>query len=399
MAYHPASVAGRGDASDDASDTKGSGAASEGRPRPAHPLGTARQRVAAAPATVAIAVACVLAFVGSLGVCLGSAPEPARVAVQSVWSLASCREALVGFGALEAARVWVDGEWWRVGTTGLLHGSWVHLVLNTWSLFVVGEWAERAWGRRRLVGLFAASSVGGCLASIGQAEAPMVVGASAGVLGIAGALLVARTFGRGRVREAVRPISAGVLGACLVLMLGLGFFVPLIAQAGHLGGLGIGVLLGLGWSRGSTGHAAAAGLGTALALAGLGWQAKAPTGAEGYDEFVGYRLLENGDAEDAVAALERALAQRPDDAALQNAIAYALAEAGVELERGRTLVEAALETEPDNPDFLDTLGWIECQLGHTEAGLTALDRADALSTTPIPEVADHRRRCPDFRPR
>lgn len=332
------------------------------------------------------------AFVGTLGVCAVGADAPSDVLVSSGWSLGTCKETLVGAGALELARVWVDGEWWRVATTGLLHGSWIHLILNIWSLFVVGEWVERLWGAPRFLVLFALSSLAGCLASVVWAEAPMVVGASAGILGIAGALLVARVVGNTEVRQQLEPISAATLGGCLAALLLIGFFVPLIAQAGHLGGVVAGAVIGLAWGRGGAVVGRAGVLVVGLGCAGL-VNLAGESQRNGFDEFVGYRLLERGEHSAAVVAFDRALERRPEDATLANAVAYSLAEANVELDRARTLVNQALQVEPENADFLDTLGWLECQAGNREAGLAALDQAEAAAEEEIPEITEHRELC------
>ena len=366
-------------------------------PRVTSPEGTEpagwRQRVRAAPATAVVGLVCVMAFLGPLGVCAGRAGQPMDVLQESVWSMGACRDVMLQAGALEMARIWVDGEWWRLATTGLLHGSWIHLILNIWSLFVVGEWAERAWGWPRFLVLFGLSSLSGCLASVAWAEAPMVVGASAGILGIAGALLVGRLWGRPSIRTVLEPISVRMLGGCLVVLIGIGFFVPLIAQAGHVGGLVGGIILGLAWSHSNPLLQRVGVLVVGALCAGLVSLGRWPDERVGFDEFVGYRLLEKGEHEEAAAALGRALAARPDDASLQNAVAYALAEAAFELDHAFELVTAALEEEPNNPDFLDTLGWIECQRGNTEAGLAALKQAEEAADSVIPEVADHVAAC------
>ncbi|WP_181197134.1 rhomboid family intramembrane serine protease, partial [Enhygromyxa salina] len=114
---------------------------------------------------------------------------PGDALVRSLWTFED-PELLRAAGGLAATRVWLHGEWWRVLSAGLLHGSWLHLVLNMMGLWVVGQWTEKAWGWWRQLLLFFVSSVGGCLASLAWAEAPLVVGASAGIFGVAGALVV-----------------------------------------------------------------------------------------------------------------------------------------------------------------------------------------------------------------
>jgi membrane associated rhomboid family serine protease len=359
---------------------------------PASPRSSNRLRQS--PVTVALIGLCLGVFVATLGACVSASPSWGRVLLESLGSLGACRETLVAGGGLELARVWVDGEWWRVATTGLQHGSWLHVILNTWSLWVVGEFAEAAWGRARLLVLFVLSSTVGCLASVGWAEAAMVVGASAGVLGIAGALLVGRLFGRGHVAERLSPISARHLGWTLALLLGIGFVVPIIAQAGHIGGLLVGGLLGLAWAdpnRRLRVWLARAGL---LGLTvGLTWAARAPAWRPGYHEYVGYRLLDLDRHDEAADAFDRALAMRPSDPVLANAVAYGLAEAGVDLERAEQLVAIALEADPENADYLDTLGWIHCRTGRVESGLVLLQRASEASGGGVEEIEKHIQTC------
>lgn len=358
---------------------------------PGRPLGARLRR---APVTVALGVVCLGVFIATVTACAAGSPVWDRIVVDSLGSLAMCRETLERGGALDLARVWLEGEWWRVATTGLLHGSWLHVALNTWSLWVVGEWAENAWGHARLLVLFAVSSAVGCLASVGWAEAPVVVGASAGVLGIAGALLVGRLFGRGEVAQRLQPISAGVLGVTLMVLLGIGFVVPIIAQAGHIGGLAVGCLLGAAWARPGNRMGPAMAWSAVVGLAlGLGWLAQAPTWRPGYHEYVGYRLLDLDRGPDALASFERAMEMRPEDPGLANAVAYGLAEAAVELERAEALVELALAAEPENADYLDTLGWIYCRQGRTEAGLAMLERAVEAAGDSVREMEEHLESC------
>jgi membrane associated rhomboid family serine protease len=354
---------------------------------------TLRDRLALAPVTAVLIGLCIAAFATSVGVCAYGANEPSGVLVGSWLQLEACETTLASMGALRLSDLWLDGSWWRVITAGLLHGSWLHVALNGWSLWVVGEGVEGAWGSARTALLFAVSSVAGCLASAAWVEAPMVVGASAGIMGMAGALLVGRVLGRGMLAERLRPISAGVLGAWLAALVALGFVVDVIAQAGHLGGLVAGGLAGVAWSGRGLAMRALGGVGLVLLLGGLAWAAKHPDGRPRYDEVLGYGQLERGLDAQAAASFERALARRPDDVALANAVAYALAKAGIELERAEALVRTALEADPENADYLDTLGWISCRRGDAEAGMIALRRASEASGGTEPEIEGHLEEC------
>ncbi len=354
-------------------------------------LGRAGRRLRAIPATAALSLACVVAFLGTLGVC-GVRLHDLSFLRQAGWRLDACHDTLVDLGALSVAHVWLDGSWWRLVTAGLLHGSVLHIALNVWSLIVVGEWAERAWGSWRLLLLFGLSSVGGCLASQAWAEAPMIVGASAGIMGIAGALWVARVFSRRPEASVLRPLSARGLAIAIGVLVGLGFVVPVIAQAGHLGGLAVGAAIGWAW----TGRRGA-GLGWVVVLgmaAAWGTAAATPHWRLAHSEYLGFELLDRGRHAEGAGELERVLAARPDEAVLQNAVAYAYAVAGVELERAEQLVRAALAEDPEQPDYQDTLGWIYCRRGEVSEAMVWLGKASEGTGGVVEEIEAHLRDCP-----
>ncbi len=335
---------------------------------------------------------CTAVFIVSAGRCLAGETD---VWWELLWTMGSCPASLQGVGGLDLGALWVDGGAWRVLTTGFVHGSVVHLTLNMWSLFVVGPWASRAWGHTRALACFLVSSVLGVAASVAWAEAPVVVGASAGILGIAGGLWVARAWGSLEIRSEVDAISVRGLGLTLLAMVALGFVVPMIAQAGHLGGLGTGALLGLifsGVPRGRGQRAGAWLLLVALAGATAGFAA-APKSRPNYYAFRGFYLLESGRASEAASEFERALEVGDREAELLNAVAYALAEAGENLDAASELVEEALQEDEENPDYLDTKGWILCRSGRAEAGLVWIQRASRASGGSVPEIEEHLEAC------
>lgn len=356
------------------------------------------------PATAGLIVVCTLVFAVVFALSLaraGSAGVVGSAVLASAWQLEDI-ELLRQAGALVASRVWLDGQWWRVASAGLLHGSWLHLGLNMLGLWVVGQWTESVWGPWRQLALFALASVGGCLASLAWAEAPVVVGASAGIFGVAGALVIARASGDARTQEQLEPVSARVLGSWLGFWLLVGFAlawagVSVLAQAGHVGGLVVGTVVGWGWSRAPERRFSRMGAGfAALAmLLGLAWGARAPSWRGNYDLFMGFERLERGEAAAAVEHFDRALARDPGDAELSNAIAYSLAEARTDLERAEDLVRDALAVDGDNADYLDTLGWVLCLRGEVDEGLEVLAEAEQAARREIPEIGLHMEQCAD----
>lgn len=341
-------------------------------------------------ATTLLTVAFVGVFAGVWNVCRLQA-EPGFV-VRSLYELDGCR-AVGRLGGLVATRVWLDQEWWRVLSAPFTHGSVLHLTLNAWSLWVIGPWVERAWSGRWMLALFLLGGVLGGLASLAWAEAVVVVGASGGVMALAGALWVARLFGTPDLRGRLDSISAARLGLALVALIGIGAFVPVVAQAGHVGGLLGGLALGFARSSGRRPLRLAGALAFAALLLGGILAGARPEHRSAFHVFVGFERFERGDLAGAVDSLARALDRDPDDDRLANAVAYALAEQGVALERAERLVRGALEAEPANADYLDTLGWILCQQGRTAEGLAVLQKASAATAKNIAEIERHLERC------
>jgi Tfp pilus assembly protein PilF len=104
---------------------------------------------------------------------------------------------------------------------------------------------------------------------------------------------------------------------------------------------------------------------------------------------VGAELLSRGEFEPAAAHFDAALLASPEDAELANGVAYSLAEASIDLERAESLVRRSLEADPDNADYLDTLGWVLCRQGRVDEGRAALEQAKAAADREIPEIDEH----------
>jgi len=69
------------------------------------------------------------------------------------------------------------GQWWRLLTPALLHGSTLHLLMNNYSLNNVGPLTERMSGRARFAAVYAVSAVTGVVGSVIMTPR-MAVGAS-----------------------------------------------------------------------------------------------------------------------------------------------------------------------------------------------------------------------------
>ncbi len=138
-----------------------------------------------------------------------------------------------------------NDQWWRLLTCTFVHGGIVHLGFNMWVLSAIGRFYERIVGQVGFLLLYLISGVTGSLISILWQQDVVSVGASGAVFGIIGGLgaLVIRKSA-GFPASVLKPLQKSVV-AFLGYNMVIGFALPNIDVAGHLGGLVGGVLSGL----------------------------------------------------------------------------------------------------------------------------------------------------------
>ena len=121
-------------------------------------------------------------------------------------------------------------EFWRLITSGFMHGGLVHLLLNMYVLWWLGNLLEPGLGRARFLGLYFASLLAGSFGALLLSPDALTVGASGAVFG-----LMAAAFVMQRARG-IDPMQSGI-GPVLLLNLGITFLIPGISIGGHLGGI------------------------------------------------------------------------------------------------------------------------------------------------------------------
>ncbi len=122
-----------------------------------------------------------------------------------------------------------SGEYWRLFTVALVHGGLTHLFFNMFSLLVLGNPVEAAFGKARFLVIFLVSLLTGSLASIYLNSGPHVsVGASGAIFGLFGSFIAMRKI----ISEGVRDIYV-IVG----LNFALGFILGGVDWRAHLGGL------------------------------------------------------------------------------------------------------------------------------------------------------------------
>jgi rhomboid protease GluP len=151
-----------------------------------------------------------------------------------------------------------QGQWWRLFTGPLMHGSIPHLVLNCVSLWLAGALLERLIGWRWFAGIFFVSALGGSIASI-FLNAPNIigVGASGGIVGLfAAAIAASFHFQSAQMSYALRIRAAQILVPSLLPFLSTARNGEQIDYSAHLGGALAGGMLALAmlalWPRQSS---------------------------------------------------------------------------------------------------------------------------------------------------
>jgi rhomboid protease GluP len=159
------------------------------------------------------------------------------------------RATLIAFGA-KTNWLLQSGEWFRLITPIFIHAGLLHLLLNSYALWVVGTQVEKLYGSARFLLIYLLSGVGGVAGSyFGQIfmQKPDVpsVGASGAIFGLFGVLAVFGFRYRSEMPPAIRRVmTAGVLPVIAVNLF-IGFSIPFIDNSAHIGGLLTGAALTL----------------------------------------------------------------------------------------------------------------------------------------------------------
>jgi membrane associated rhomboid family serine protease len=151
----------------------------------------------------------------------------------------------VGFGPLMLDKFAVaDGEYWRLWTVTLVHASLPHLFFNMFALYLAGPLVETLYGSRLFVLFYLVCAAAGSIASFVFGGNAPAVGASGAIFGLFGLLLAASRAHHPVLDRRGRALI-GQVGILILINLVIGFVIPRIDNAAHIGGLLAGIWLGL----------------------------------------------------------------------------------------------------------------------------------------------------------
>ena len=154
-----------------------------------------------------------------------------------------------------------QGQWWRFVTPVFMHIGFLHIFVNMYSLFALGPYVEKLYGSAKFVFFWVLTGVAGVAASYLASNYEMhegflgrflfrggdgpSAGASGALFGLVGVLFVfGIKFRHELPEEFKRAFGFGMLPTILVNLF-IGFTVPFIDNAAHLGGFVAGAVLAL----------------------------------------------------------------------------------------------------------------------------------------------------------
>lgn len=151
-------------------------------------------------------------------------------------------ETLIRWGAKDNVLL-AQGEVWRLLTPIFIHIGLMHFAFNNWALYVLGYQLEYLLKSKWFLLLYLIAGLAGNVASA-LFSLSISAGASSSLFGILGAgLFLERKIG-GMISEKSggKVRKASVFASMVLINLALGFAIPQIDNAAHLGGLIAGVI-------------------------------------------------------------------------------------------------------------------------------------------------------------
>ncbi len=244
----------------------------------------------------------------------------------------------------------LSGEYWRLVTTGFVHGNLMHIAFNMWCLWSLGQLSEKLFGSWITVAVYLLTGVGGAMLSIFWNPNHLEIGASGAIFGIAGAILSGIKFGN----VSISSWQKRSITSSLIFFAGFNLFIglaPGIDNMCHIGGFISGLVFGIPLAT-----ANASGkksfewmtiLLAALVLAGLGSRIANAKGEIFRLEDSAQQAIQTNNYPEAIRLLEKATELNPSDSRLQTLLGYSYQMDG-HIAKAIPAYVKAVELDPNN---------------------------------------------------
>lgn len=157
-------------------------------------------------------------------------------------------QVLVDMGALYGPLTVLRDEWWRLGTAMFLHGGMTHLLMNMFSLYLIGRGAEMYFDTKSYLSIYIFSGLIGGLISLYVHPASVGVGASGAIFGVFGALAGFFLAYKEQIATQSKAFMKD-FGIIIVINLVIGLSIESVDVSAHIGGLVTGFIGGFMLSK------------------------------------------------------------------------------------------------------------------------------------------------------
>lgn len=255
----------------------------------------------------------------------------------------------------------LGGQPWRLLSNIFLHIGIVHIALNMWCLWSLGELAESLYGHVTFAFVYLTTGIAASIASVWWRPGGVSAGASGAIFGIAGALVASYYLGDFSLPQDVVKTYLRRVVKFSAYNLVIGAMSGHIDNAAHIGGLVCGLALGAVIARIAperenwTGRIAIYALGLVLVATPIFWLKT----AKGYDVHIqnGFAALRDSDFDRALTEFQKAVAARPKDVAARIDLAHAHYQKE-QFGKAEAELQAALALDPKNEEVAYRLGTV-----------------------------------------
>lgn len=271
--------------------------------------------------------------------------------------------AIMGFNSADLIRwggnaspLTLSGQYWRLVTTGFVHGNLLHIAFNMWCLWSLGQLSEKLFGSWITAAVYVLTGVGGAMLSSFWNPTRIEIGASGAIFGIAGAILSGIKFGN----VSISSWQKRSITSSLIFFAGFNLFIglaPGIDNMCHLGGFISGLIFGVPLATANASGKKSFEWLTivlaALALVGVG---KGVVDAKGHVSrlSVAVMYLQEHDYPAAISVLEKDIAVNPNDEKAQALLGYAC-QLNHDPDKAIAAYKKALQLNPNDEDVQNNL--------------------------------------------
>jgi rhomboid protease GluP len=154
-------------------------------------------------------------------------------------------DVLIKVGAKVNWKIIENHEYWRLITAMFLHIGIPHILINGWSLYILGVLIERFYGLGRFLAIYFIAGLGGSIASFALSPDSISAGASGAIVGLLGAMIAYFGLHRRLLGAQGRSyLLNGLFNVGFMVLTGV-FLAGVVDNWAHIGGLVTGAIAGL----------------------------------------------------------------------------------------------------------------------------------------------------------